>query len=85
MISTYQLSKLDARLKQSTSTQLPFGGINILFFGDFVQYPPVGGTPLYIPISPPGWKFIVHENPNVRGTWSVHGLNAFYTAPAMQH
>lgn len=28
-----------------------FGGINIIFSGDFYQYPPVGGTPLYTPIS----------------------------------
>jgi hypothetical protein len=47
MISTYQLSKLDARLKQSNSSELPYGGIHLLFFGDFVQYPPVAGSPLY--------------------------------------
>ena len=29
-----------------------FGGINIIFAGDFYQYPPVGGTPLYAPIQP---------------------------------
>ncbi|KAH7909525.1 hypothetical protein BJ138DRAFT_980302, partial [Hygrophoropsis aurantiaca] len=27
-----------------------FGGINIIFAGDFYQYPPVAGTPLYTPI-----------------------------------
>lgn len=26
---------------------MPFGGINIIFAGDFHQLPPVGGTPLY--------------------------------------
>ena len=29
-----------------------FGGINVIFAGDFYQYPPVGGTPLYTPIQP---------------------------------
>ncbi|KAI5987252.1 hypothetical protein EDD15DRAFT_2116022, partial [Pisolithus albus] len=29
-----------------------FGGITIIFAGDFFQYPPVGGAPLYTPISP---------------------------------
>ena len=29
-----------------------FGGINIIFAGDFYQYPPVGSTPLYTPIQP---------------------------------
>jgi hypothetical protein len=28
-----------------------FGGVNIIFSGDFYQYPPVGGSALYIPIS----------------------------------
>jgi PIF1-like helicase len=27
-----------------------FGGINVIFSGDFYQYPPVQGTPLYCPI-----------------------------------
>lgn len=29
-----------------------FGGVTIIFAGDFFQYPPVGGTPLYAPILP---------------------------------
>ena len=56
MISTYQLSKLDARLKQARCSTLPFGGIHMLFFGDFIQYPPVCGSPLYRPITPPSRK-----------------------------
>ncbi|KAH7909517.1 hypothetical protein BJ138DRAFT_982044, partial [Hygrophoropsis aurantiaca] len=28
-----------------------FGGIHVIFAGDFYQYPPVAGTPLYTPIS----------------------------------
>ena len=26
---------------------LPYGGINMIFFGDFAQLPPVFGSPLY--------------------------------------
>jgi len=29
-----------------------FGGVAVIFAGDFFQYPPVGGTPLYSPILP---------------------------------
>jgi len=29
-----------------------FGDVTIIFTGDFFQYPPVGGTPLYSPIAP---------------------------------
>ena len=50
MLSTQWLAKLDARCKQARGgkfSELPFGGIHIICFGDFVQYPPVGGTPLY--------------------------------------
>ena len=28
-----------------------FGGITVIFSGDFFQHPPIGGTPLYNPIS----------------------------------
>ncbi|KAI5987835.1 hypothetical protein EDD15DRAFT_2117855, partial [Pisolithus albus] len=28
-----------------------FGGMAMIFTGDFFQYPPVGGTPCYSPIS----------------------------------
>jgi hypothetical protein len=26
---------------------LPFGGINIMFMGDFLQFPPINDTPLH--------------------------------------
>ena len=29
-----------------------FGGVNVIFAGDFYQYPPVASTPLYAPIQP---------------------------------
>ncbi|KAF6746379.1 hypothetical protein DFP72DRAFT_754896, partial [Ephemerocybe angulata] len=29
----------------------PFGGISVIFSGDFYQYPPVAGTALWMPIS----------------------------------
>jgi PIF1-like helicase len=31
-----------------------FGDIHVIFAGDFFQFPPVGGTPLYVPIAPYG-------------------------------
>ena len=37
------------------------------------------------PLASPGCKHIVHEEPNVRGSQSAHGLKAFWNAPAMQH
>jgi hypothetical protein len=29
----------------------PFGGLNVILFGDFHQFPPVAGSPLYTPIN----------------------------------
>jgi len=55
MISCHMLSKLDARLKQASSESkkhIMFGGVHVIFFGDFIQYPCVAGTDLYEPISP---------------------------------
>ena len=47
MLSTFNMAKLDARLKQAKQSKIPFGGIHMIFLGDFLQYPPVCGTPLY--------------------------------------
>ena len=50
MISVSMLSKINARLQTALKNQLPFGGLHVIFFGDFVQYPPVSGTPLFAPL-----------------------------------
>ena len=55
MFSCHMLSKLDARLKQASSESrkhLKFGGVHIIFFGDFIQYPCVAGTDLYEKLTP---------------------------------
>ena len=51
MISTYMLSKMDARMQQAKKDTRPFGGLHVIFFGDFVQYPPVAGTPQFKPLA----------------------------------
>ena len=37
-------------MRYAKGNNLFFGGIIIIFAGDFYQYPPVGGTPLYTPV-----------------------------------
>ena len=37
------------------------------------------------PIAPPGKKVIVHEKPNVRGSWAVHGVKGWYLGSSMEH
>jgi len=34
-------------LQKLKSSILPFGGFNIMFMGDFLQFPPITNTPLF--------------------------------------
>ena len=49
MIGCRQLAKISKRLTQAkhANPNLPFGGVDIIFFGDFVQFPPIKDSPLY--------------------------------------
>ena len=37
------------------------------------------------PIAPPGCKVVVHNPPNKRGTWDIHGVNDWYLGMAPDH
>ena len=37
------------------------------------------------PIAPPGCKVIVHEPPNKRGKWDIHGVDGWYLGMAPDH
>ena len=37
------------------------------------------------PLAPVGMKCIIYEDPKTRGTWDVHGKDAFYLGPALEH
>jgi len=48
MLSCHELYKISAKLAKALNVNdKPFGGINMIFAGDFAQLPPVGGAPLY--------------------------------------
>ena len=48
MIACHELYKISARLAQIANVHdVPFGGFNVIFAGDFAQLPPVFGSALY--------------------------------------
>ena len=48
MLSCHDMYKISSQLaKCLNQAELPFGGINMIFAGDFAQLPPVGGASLY--------------------------------------
>ena len=49
MISCKQFGWLDRRCRQifPEASDILFGGLNVILFGDFFQLPPVGGKPLF--------------------------------------
>jgi hypothetical protein len=52
LLSFQLLADIDHALQYAKERPgLWFGGVNVIFAGDFYQYPPIGGTPLYSPIS----------------------------------
>ena len=47
MLSQDMLNKISQALQLAKDNQLPFGGITVLFSGDFAQLPPIKGLALY--------------------------------------
>jgi hypothetical protein len=39
----------------------------------------------HTPLDPPGIKVLVHDKPQVRGTWAPHASPGLYLGPAMNH
>lgn len=50
MIACHEVYAISSRLSELTNIHdKPFGGLNVIFAGDFAQLPPVGGRSLYSP------------------------------------
>jgi hypothetical protein len=50
MVACHEMYKISSQLAKALSVfDLPFGGMNMIFAGDFAQLPPVGGSSLYSP------------------------------------
>jgi hypothetical protein len=66
MIGCRLLLKISEALSDVKQNDLPFGGINIIFAGDFAQLPPVGEARLFSHIN-------IHDTKTVRGHQNVFG------------
>jgi hypothetical protein len=47
MVDCNMLATMHLKLQKLKSNILPFGWINIMFMGDFLQFPPITNTLLY--------------------------------------
>ena len=48
MVACHELYQISASLAKARNvTEIPFGGLNMIFAGDFAQLKPVFGSPLY--------------------------------------
>ncbi|CAF4848164.1 unnamed protein product, partial [Rotaria magnacalcarata] len=70
MVGCHMLARLHkiTTIAKHTQPSIPFGGVNMIFLGDFVQYPPVLDRPLYLNLLSP--------NDNVDDTLDFRKQNA---------
>ena len=47
MLDCMNLYKICNRMCKARQSDIPFGGVNVIFAGDFAQLPPVAGFALY--------------------------------------
>jgi hypothetical protein len=57
MVSQQMLHAIDQRCREACNNrEQSFGGISMIFLGDFIQFPPTNGTSLFIPGNPKTMK-----------------------------
>jgi len=81
LISCEMLHIIDSRLRIAFNSELAFGGVHIVFFGDLFQLPPVSGTSLYTPLETEAYQIVVRKKKTasaVSGRRAWLGTTAFY-------
>ncbi|KAJ7431708.1 hypothetical protein B0H11DRAFT_2261533 [Mycena galericulata] len=77
MVSCASLYEISAKLAHALQLpDQPFGGMNMIFAGDFAQLPPVMAQPLYAPGDKPLLNFIAKTSElifahELRGLWAA--------------
>ena len=79
MVGCELLYDISNALSLAKGSSLPFGGVNVIFAGDFLQLPPVGSTPLYSApeslISKPNDSLTEDGQKKLKGLTLWQGLN----------
>ncbi len=70
------LTKMHIKLQMLKSSPLqPFGGLNIMFLGDFMQFPPISDMPFYTSNIKPPLIFTKQTQKKVIGKKSMGKLH----------
>ncbi len=65
LLHCWLLCQIHQILTRAKANEEPFGGLTILFCGDFNQFPAIKGTPLYIDAQ----KLLLYAQRNARGSY----------------
>jgi hypothetical protein len=84
MIGLTLLAKLNRIMSAAKRTdhQVPFGGVNVIFFGDYLQYRPVYDVPLHTDFSLPSRKKSVKLLTEKEIQQSICNANRRFTIPS---
>ena len=85
MLSQQLICEIDHALRYATERPDEwFGGICVIFAGDFCQYPPIGGTPLYSPIPHANSRY-KDDVPHHLGRLTWKSINAVVSLSEQEH
>jgi hypothetical protein len=77
MVSCNMLVTMHLKLQKLKSNILPFGGIKIMFMGNFLQFPPITNRPLYSKNVQPTFGFTKNDTKKKNHKKKVYGKITF--------
>jgi len=84
MVGCTMLTKIHLKLQKLKSSPFkPFGGLNIMFLGKFMQFPPISDTPLYTSNIKPPLIFTKQKHTKIIG--KVYGKTMYCQIKSFGH
>lgn len=79
MVGLHLLAKLNRIIcsAKHVDPQVPFGGVSVIFFGDYLQYRPIYDAPLHTDFSLPSKKKQVNCSMKKKSNSALHVLSFF--------